>query len=50
MTTNQNKKRRLGRGLEALLNPTPGAASPESDAFGNEGPAKILPMRTAPLP
>lgn len=50
MTTNQNKKRRLGRGLEALLNPTPGAASPESDASGNEGPAKILPMRTAPLP
>ncbi|MEC7449802.1 MAG: ParB/RepB/Spo0J family partition protein [Planctomycetota bacterium] len=50
MTTNHNKKRRLGRGLEALLNPTPGAASPESDAFGNEGPAKILPMRTAPLP
>ena len=50
MTTNQNKKRRLGRGLEALLNPTPGAASPESDASGNEGPAKILPMRTAALP
>ena len=50
MTTNQNKKRRLGRGLEALLNPTPGAASSESDASGNEGPAKILPMRTAPLP
>ena len=50
MTTNQNKKRRLGRGLEALLNPTPGAASSESDASGNEGPAKILPMRTAAFP
>ena len=50
MTTNQNKKRRLGRGLEALLNPTPGAASSESDASGNEGPAKILPMRTAAPP
>ena len=50
MTTNQNKKRRLGRGLEALLNPTPGAASPESDPSGNEGPAKILPMRTAAPP
>lgn len=50
MTTNQNKKRRLGRGLEALLNPTPGAAAPESDTPGNEGPAKILPMRAAPLP
>lgn len=50
MTTNSNKKRRLGRGLEALLNPTPGKTSTEPDATGSESEPKILPIRTAPSP
>lgn len=50
MTTNSNKKRRLGRGLEALLNPTPGQTATESETQVVEHEPKILPIRAAATP
>jgi ParB family chromosome partitioning protein len=50
VTTNSNKKRRLGRGLEALLNPTPGQPAAGDSSKTSETEPKILPIRTAPLP